>query len=657
MFFVLLVMPFAFLGLWKLFREVGMYSDPYGDLPHMKVDASTMELDPILCAGIVKVLHLKERLKKCLEVHFVLPGLVLITEPLPDNFFGVGFNMGKRHTAAKWAEHLRKLKRWAVLIDVKYDKLLHVAYYFAVPKKEDVARAIWNGKFLSSFSPASPPVNLPFLPDLIRRLIGMSQRPGTFCLLLADFRHFFHTIPVSEALSLYFGVACDMGDGEGLKAFRWATLPMGWRHSPWVASSVGWGAILYHEDDDEELFLVPPGLKQLPTFIEIKGGGFITLYYDNLLVCSLDPNILERIENRLRRNFSPPSEEKGKGGFNIPLGYMTSYSHKALRSIHGKRPQYLGVNMWLSAKAGRDRDKPAFMWHQGEKIEKWKLLRPVWADIFSARNLASYIGKILWRHSITLRPLCALSPVIAILRRLATHRQATCSTWDDVNFALTPEESQVLTLHWDLVLTNKEHTGVVNEYDRVRVFLASDACDHSWGYLVFNEDGAKDFEKGHKFNNGLRARHIFIKELCAAIFAIRYILATKPKGVDIHIGVDNTAAASALRNLYSGNVMACELLDKLAVELTEHGAQLNVWGLRSEDNASDPVSRGKVATDEEVANCYKILLAQEKGHRLSVPEDYLRRVGVAHPELCEMDDTPIEPLLEAEDPMTGEANP
>ena len=162
MFFVLLVMPFAFLGLWKLFREVGMYSDPYGDLPHMKVDASTMELDPILCAGIVKVLQLKERLKRCPEVHFVLPGLVLITEPLPDNFFGVGFNMGKRHTAAKWAEHLRKLKRWAVLIDVKYDKLLHVAYYFAVPKKgrrrpRDLERKVPQ-LFLASFSASQSPI-------------------------------------------------------------------------------------------------------------------------------------------------------------------------------------------------------------------------------------------------------------------------------------------------------------------------------------------------------------------------------------------------------------------------------------------------------------------------------------------------------------------
>ena len=73
---------------------------------------------------------------------------------------------------------------------------------------------------------------------------------------------------------------------------------------------------------------MPPGLKQLPTFIDIKGGGFITLYYDNLLVCALDPNVSERIENRLRRNFSDDY-------FNIPLGYLTRYSHKVLKSVNG----------------------------------------------------------------------------------------------------------------------------------------------------------------------------------------------------------------------------------------------------------------------------------------------------------------------------------
>ena len=131
-----------------------------------------------------------------------------------------------------------------------------------------------------------------------------------------------------------------------------------------------------------------------------------------------------------------------------------------------------------------------------------------------------------------------------------------------------------------------------------------------------------DSEHGHQWSETIGARHIFIKELFAAVFAIRHCLATFPKSLEIHIGIDNTAAAAALRNMYSGNVMACEVLDKLSAELSAHNASIHVHGLRSEDNASDPASRGKTASKELVKECFRIMLAAEKGHRINVPSEY-----------------------------------
>ena len=103
--------------------------------------------------------------------------------------------------------------------------------------------------------------------------------------------------------------------------------------------------------------------------------------------------------------------------------------------------------------------------------------------------------------------------------------------------------------------------------------------------LIFTDDGQVELEKGHIWSKSLAKNHIYIKELLAAVFAIRHVLATSPRSIEINIGVDNTAAASSLRNMYSGNVMACEILDKLYTELHDRDASLRVWSLRSEENA------------------------------------------------------------------------
>ena len=76
--------------------------------------------------------------------------------------------------------------------------------------------------------------------------------------------------------------------------------------------------------------------------------------------------------------------------------------------------------------------------------------------------------------------------------------------------------------------------------------------------------------------------------------------------------------------------------------------ELFVHSLRSEDNASDAASRGHKATQEEVKNCFEHMTAQEEGHRISVPEDYLQKAGVHHEE-AEWNETTIDDLLGLED--------
>ena len=643
----------------KIISSAGrVYCNPYTELSHKRIDASELELHEIKCSKALRLMALKRATKAAHLVKtngFALPAMELITEALPKDFFPFSAKESMdRHTAPKWRSHLDKLERWTVIEEIAYADGKHYAYYFAVPKGEDAARAIWNGRSLSRSCRAPPNVNLPYMPEIINRLLVMMVDGGSLCLLTSDFSHYFHLIPVSKELSLFFGVAVEDGvDDKGkpkMKAFRWTSLPMGWSFSPWVAQSIGWAAILYHEENEEVLFEVPEGLTQLPTFVRIKGGGFICLYYDNVFACCMNPSIMEKVRNRLTRNFS------AEKGFNVVTNYMTVHTAKSLRDPRTPA-QFLGVDFSLTTK--RDRAEcPAGLlrWCQtAEKHAKWQAYNPVWTVPRSPRDLTSYIGKILWRHSLTLLPLCGLAPVIRILRRVASFRHEKRCTWDDVIFLLTENEMATMTLHWDIVTANAPQTGTPETQKGHRVRLCSDSCDDSWGYLVFSDDGKKDLEKGHVWSKGIRKTHIFIKELLAAVFAIRYCLKTLPRSLEINIGIDNTAAAAAIRNMYSGNIMACEILDQLSEELKAHDATVRVWGLRSEDNASDPASRGKIAHEELVEKCFKIMLGQEEGHRINVPSENMPPTsgGLRHEEY-EEDDFPISHLLEAEDPLTGE---
>jgi len=107
-------------------------------------------------------------------------------------------------------------------------------------------------------------------------------------------------------------------------------------------------------------------------------------------------------------------------------------------------------------------------------------------------------------------------------------------------------------MHWDIVSLNQHESGAVGSHvKKHRVRLVSDSSDDGYGYLIFTDEGEVKLEKGHMWSKSLHQNHIYIKELFAAVFAIRLVLKTHPRNIEINIGGDNTAAASSLRNMYS----------------------------------------------------------------------------------------------------------
>ena len=106
--------------------------------------------------------------------------------------------------------------------------------------------------------------------------------------------------------------------------------------------------------------------------------------------------------------------------------------------------------------------------------------------------------------------------------------------------------------------------------------------------------------------------------------------------IEIHLVCDNSAAAAAMRHMYSSNVLVCEELDRLSRKLQEKGSSLLVHSVRSEDNASDAASRNfslenmspkqRTMVDEHgragpeiIKRCWDEIQAQIRGWRLGAP--------------------------------------
>ena len=121
-------------------------------------------------------------------------------------------------TAEKWADHIRSLIVFGILLLVEWNEVKFVATYFAVAKGECCSRAIFNGRGLSSKMDPPPPVNLAMLGDVLEEIGKMK---GPCHILCGDLRHWFHQIPLGRDLSSYFGIR------HGGASYRRTTLPMG----------------------------------------------------------------------------------------------------------------------------------------------------------------------------------------------------------------------------------------------------------------------------------------------------------------------------------------------------------------------------------------------------------------------------------------------
>ena len=253
---------------------------------------------------------------------------------------------------------------------------------------------------------------------------------------------------------------------------------------------------------------MPPDLKSVPTYIGIKGGGFICLYLDNALAVGVDTRVMEQLRERWLRNMGPDPWFN----FAIKPGSLHYRPGKSLIAKDedtdgsGVDPiEYLGAAMYFR----RDRNgTPRFYWRQCKKkllawseeqhptferngperpepkVSQEELSSQGW---WTPREIASITGKILWRRSLSLQPQCKVADIIAILRRASKER--AIMTWDGRCFELSSAEAQTLTTAWSMTLANAENNLADRYAAGKQVFLATDASDNFWGELFFDITG------------------------------------------------------------------------------------------------------------------------------------------------------------------------
>ncbi len=604
--------------MFRVFRSLGLYGGiPYDDFAHEgELFGPDLQLDPVTVAGSVKLAKVADW-ADALQLSFAStaigwladvkdlwldgppPKLTLLTE-----------------TAEAYAAHLKLLRKWRVVRKSRLDRIWFSSRYFAVPKGTDgLGRSIFNGRALSDRFRAPPPVNLPEVSEITRRISALVSTHGKIWGCTADLRHWFHQISASRELRKIFGVICN---GQ---AYEWACLPMGWSFSPRICQSIAWTLLLYHSDpngNEDGLRKARASLrssKDPPRFVNLHASdeheslvGFVTLTYDNIIVIGTDRAIVTYLLARIRRNLDEARavlkewREFSPSTINMS-GYLALPPASPEASLWTSGLSHLGVEYGVAhspiTKVGGG---PMLRWrHTPSRLKKWERWQQHLQERPTCRTVSRIIGFILWDQYVALRPLCELNATMSLLRRVAILVGGRRDRWDEPA-SLSVHEENDLSRHMRRILQNAWHESNITAPRRGRVdpiTICTDASgDIGIGAVILSPDGSSPTVWLNEFPSGLRNSHIFLKEMAAAtIYVSRLCRLFEIYNRQITVVVDNSAVAFALRNMYSSNSHASDMLKRLFSIISERSCFLEVIQVSSENNPADDPSRGKRTLD------------------------------------------------------------
>lgn len=569
------------MSMWRVLQMCGI-GPGYSYEDQGRLAAASMPLDPI------DVAHSFEYRKLVRPRPFGRQALQMLTD---GSYFrsnvldGSRVGLPSRETALAYAGHLRELERSYVLQRIARETVNPMTWiitcgYFAVTKPGKAgARSILNGRPVSSRCHVPPTVNLADVTDVIAYFKTYRGRPS---FAVMDFRHYFHQIGLSKEVYQHFRIRC------GTDAYFWTTLPMGWSYSPYLAQALSWCVIIEAIEAVGLKHSVPSDAETLPESIRISRGedeARVFLTYDNVALIGED-NIVTQVHASIVR-ICQRLNLKIKDGSETSLSYKKMDFENDIEAIH------LGVRFGTVQRRRAIAIAPS-------AIERWTRVLEDFsgAKIPTRRLVARCAGIILHQARVFERPLWRETAVIAVIRRLAREKGA----WD-APFVLAANERDLLLQRLRLCVQNTPHVLDARNLPAKKdaVVVAADASDDHGGIVIIGQDGeaqhVEDFDLVY-------TEHIFIKEMRAALCAVRKVLQVRDgstKGLVIHLLEDNSAVGYALRRGLTASAIAQPILAETMTLLATAGATLRVHIVPGVVNPADEPSRRKPLDRKKVA--------------------------------------------------------
>ena len=458
-----------------------------------------------------------------------------------------------------------------------------MAKLFKVPKGNDLARLIMDASEGNIASNTPPRFSLAKCEEIRRRIFDL----GPCVFVSADLRHWFYQIgicPAFQAIMTFYLKKRVRGEGSGRNAGRNEivrgcplVLPMGHKWSPYLAQGCCWSMIFLDADPTKDGFTIKIPRDEMPTFVEFfypdgTLAGFVTVYYDNVLIVSKDKAFADRWIEKLKE-----AEAKTGGQWKVP---------KDGPAIAGpdEHVAFIGVQyLWQGA--------DLLWWWPDSERKRWEE-ENVWTEghAWTPREMHSYLGTLMWTARIREVPLCEFAGAMALIG--IVEKFATQQSWDyelsqseierhNINGLMTQIRQEILTTH----VKRRTAEGTPKRI----VFIATDASTSIGLGAIWMDRTRKPTRIWQRRHNEHEATKCSNWVEIRAIYEA--ILQTEEEDIVIRLATDNACAIQAILKGWSRSPEVVKYVKLIYRLITARRQKLSLVHVIGKDNVADTPSR------------------------------------------------------------------